>query len=216
MSKMKKEWEEIRKISNNDINWNEFIGMFELAKKTPTEKEIRKLRHWLNAIPKDKIGADILKNIEAKIDKLQDTVDRFDPNLLGSYIKHERETKKITLAALSEMTGISASYINRIEKGERKAPSIQIIERLSRALNTPISAFMSITKEDKKETEVSIPLAQLIYTNAISLTNESPTLSEEKKRVLLDILELLGKIEWKEEKNKELLSLLDLLDKFYK
>lgn len=50
-------------------------------------------------------------------------------------IKEIRKEQGITLVRLSNITGISAGYICHLEKGTRKNPSAEIMEKISLALN---------------------------------------------------------------------------------
>ena len=60
-------------------------------------------------------------------------------------VKEIREQKGITLVKLSELSGISVGYLCHLEKGSRKNPSIEIMEKISIALNKSITEifFMS-------------------------------------------------------------------------
>lgn len=53
-------------------------------------------------------------------------------------IKETRKLQGITLMKLSEITGISAGYICHLEKGTRKNPSVQMMEKIASALNKSI------------------------------------------------------------------------------
>jgi len=53
-------------------------------------------------------------------------------------IKETRKERGLTLMELAEITGISAGYICHLEKGTRKNPSAQIMEKISLALNKSI------------------------------------------------------------------------------
>lgn len=52
-------------------------------------------------------------------------------NNLGNYFKTLRLKKGASLNQVEEYTGISASYISRIESGERKVPSVIILNQLA-------------------------------------------------------------------------------------
>jgi len=53
-------------------------------------------------------------------------------------IKETRIKQGLTLMKLAEITGISAGYICHLEKGTRKNPSAQMMEKLALALNKSI------------------------------------------------------------------------------
>ena len=54
-------------------------------------------------------------------------------------VKKAREEKGMTLVKLSEVSGVSVGYLCHLEKGSRKNPSIEIMEKISKALNKSIT-----------------------------------------------------------------------------
>lgn len=68
-------------------------------------------------------------------------------------IKDKRKEKALTLSYLEEVTGISSSYISRIENEINKTPSLEHGLKLSEALDIPIEqlkACYGITNTDSK------------------------------------------------------------------
>lgn len=49
-------------------------------------------------------------------------------------IKKRRKEMGLTLKELGDMTGLSPSYISKIENGERKAPSWEVVVKMEEAL----------------------------------------------------------------------------------
>ncbi|GAB6169088.1 hypothetical protein JCM1393_15480 [Clostridium carnis] len=58
--------------------------------------------------------------------------------VLGKYIKQIRCNKNITLKELSELTGVSESYLSRIENGVKTNPTTSVIERIQEVLGVDI------------------------------------------------------------------------------
>lgn len=54
-------------------------------------------------------------------------------------LKSIRKQKKITIRELSELSGVSMGYICHLEKGSRKNPSRDVMEKISKALKEPIA-----------------------------------------------------------------------------
>ncbi|MHB8263004.1 MAG: helix-turn-helix domain-containing protein [Acidimicrobiales bacterium] len=52
---------------------------------------------------------------------------------LGSFIREQRNTARMSLRHLSELAGISNPYLSQIERGLRK-PSAEILQQIARAL----------------------------------------------------------------------------------
>jgi HTH-type transcriptional regulator, competence development regulator len=60
----------------------------------------------------------------------------------GTYIKHLRNTAKITQRKLEELSGISNAEISRIETGERKNPSPQTLKAIAPHLGVTYDELM--------------------------------------------------------------------------
>lgn len=50
-----------------------------------------------------------------------------------------RKEKGITLTCLSEKTGISVGYLSHLEKGSRKNPSIEMMDKIAKVLGKSVS-----------------------------------------------------------------------------
>ena len=64
-------------------------------------------------------------------------------NEFGIYLRYLRHKYHVTLRCLSDMTGISFSYISNIENGNRKPPMLDKISKIAIALG--------VTDEEKKQ-----------------------------------------------------------------
>jgi transcriptional regulator with XRE-family HTH domain len=54
-------------------------------------------------------------------------------NELGSFIREQRSTARLSLRRLSELAGISNPYLSQIERGLRR-PSAEILQQIAKAL----------------------------------------------------------------------------------
>ncbi|MBO1307733.1 helix-turn-helix transcriptional regulator [Enterococcus sp. 669A] len=59
----------------------------------------------------------------------------------GKKLKALRESKGLGVNQLALKSGVSASNISRLEKGERKDPTLETVKKLSKALGVSISYF---------------------------------------------------------------------------
>ena len=59
-------------------------------------------------------------------------------------IKKIREEKGLTLVKLSELSGISVGYLCHLEKGSRNNPSIDVMEKISKALSKTIAEIFFV------------------------------------------------------------------------
>ncbi len=96
---------------------------------------------------------------------------------LGSFIREQRNTARLSLRRLSELAGISNPYLSQIERGLRK-PSAEILQQIARALR--ISAESLYVQAGMLEPPDGAPdLARLILAD--------PHLDEEQKQALVSI-----------------------------
>lgn len=82
-----------------------------------------------------KQGVNIRYNVHMTVNNL-DRIPRLD---VGSHIRQLRTTRKISLRALGEQLGISASALSQIETGRRQ-PSVARLHQIVSVLNAPLSA----------------------------------------------------------------------------
>lgn len=71
--------------------------------------------------------------------------------MIGDNLKRIREINNIGLNELSRLSGVNASYISAIERGEKSNPSAEILEKLANALKIPIQQFFIDNKSFSNE-----------------------------------------------------------------
>lgn len=72
---------------------------------------------------------------------------------IGKLIKKYREENKISQRKLAELSNVSFSYIQQLEKGQKENPGIEILNKIAAALNIKVTDFFPSKK---------IPLQSLI------------------------------------------------------
>lgn len=111
--------------------------------------------------------------------------DRFVSEDLGLAIKMLRKKQNLSLNDLQERTGVSASYINRLEKGSRNSPTIPIIKMLAEGLNTDMDTLLGISSTEKEGKNIyDLIIQESIYLNGVMV-------NKNKKTVLLNIIKLI-------------------------
>jgi transcriptional regulator with XRE-family HTH domain len=60
-------------------------------------------------------------------------------------IKYLRKEKDLSQGALSRISGVSVAEICRIESGERKNPSINLLNKLLESLDVSNEVYLSVT-----------------------------------------------------------------------
>src|SRR5438874_1679177 len=89
--------------------------------------------------------------------------DRAVSNNFGSTLRYYREKKGMSLQELFERTGVSNSYISRLERGDRKAPSIPISSKIADALGIPLSLLLDISTSETKSNEAPLVAELILY-----------------------------------------------------
>lgn len=133
---------------------------------------------------------------------------------LGSAIRYYREKKGYSLQKMFELTGVSPSYLNRLELGQRRNPALSIVNNIADALGVPVDKLVEISLEEQKNTTEELPtIAEIIIYNNFAI-NGNPV-KQEAKEVLVDIVENITDYIWEgKEKNREIYELLDLIEEF--
>jgi transcriptional regulator with XRE-family HTH domain len=98
-------------------------------------------------------------------------------NDLGSFIREQRNSARLSLRRLSELAGISNPYLSQIERGLRR-PSAEILQQIAKALRISAETLYvqaGILERPDGDTD----LTQHIYAD--------PHLTEEQRRAILRI-----------------------------
>jgi transcriptional regulator with XRE-family HTH domain len=96
---------------------------------------------------------------------------------LGSFIREQRSTARLSLRRLSELAGISNPYLSQIERGLRR-PSAEILQQIAKALRISAETLYvqaGILEPNREESD----LARHILGD--------PHLSEDQKQALVRI-----------------------------
>ncbi|MBO2945638.1 helix-turn-helix domain-containing protein [Paenibacillus sp. F411] len=131
----------------------------------------------------------------------------------GILIRHYRmKVKDLSLKQLEELSQVSSSYINRLERGEKTSPSLPVVFSLAESLEIPYSVLMATLFQTSESNEQPSISDVLIQSNFV-LNNQE--LSKEARSTLIRINEFLVDCKWNAEtKVKELYMLSEMLDEF--
>lgn len=208
---------------SEEKNW------WELFKETQKDKKVLNVIAMLDDID-GKEAEESIKNISIKIRELDGKIDtaivgklrrklkiyenRISRNLnesFGSLVKHLRQKAGYTLQEVQDISGISASYIHRIEKGERKAPSFKIIEKLADVLHADKATLLALANLEVNENIVSID--ELLYAN--NFTVDGQVANKKQKTIFVKMLTKIVKCEWSSTtKHLDAGEILTLIDEF--
>lgn len=90
----------------------------------------------------------------------------------GPYIKHLRHSKGLTLKEVAQVANVSASYISRLEKGERLAPSFPMLEALAKCYSIAVTELCKIALQEKDDFEESDSFEALLYSNQFTVAGK--------------------------------------------
>lgn len=74
----------------------------------------------------------------------------------GSKLKMLRMANGYSLSKLSQLTGISKSYLSLVERGIQRNPSIDILEKLAKTLAVEVEYLVKNKKTEEKHSVKSI------------------------------------------------------------
>jgi len=181
--------------------------LIEQAKGKETEEKVRDIEH---AVKYAEIPEMYKKKFGRMIKLLQNRIDRGISENFGSLIKHLRESKGYSLKDLEQATGISSSYINRIEKGERKAPSYRIIEKLAEALNQDIAELLNVANSDEQEDLQAVE--EFLLSHSYLIGGKRAT--KEMRERLVEVIRKINNSSWGDSKHKDAMDIMDSIDRF--
>lgn len=126
---------------------------------------------------------------------------------VGSYIKEKRELKELSLKELEELSGISASYINRIENGSRKAPSVPILTEIAKCLKIDVANLLDLARSEQGDT---ISVVDLLLVNDYIINGQE--ISRDAKDKFVDLIKKILEVSWDKNKHKDALVIMELID----
>jgi len=102
-------------------------------------------------------------------------IKKIGPIKLGNQLKSLRKTKELSLRDVSEMSKISATYLQKLESGMVNNPSPRVLQRLGDALDVSYMLLMLLVGYIPKDSDTN--------KNQISGFDEDDLTEEEQKAV---------------------------------
>jgi transcriptional regulator with XRE-family HTH domain len=180
--------------------------------KSIDKKQLKALEKQLQELKKQiEPSETIVGGLQRKLRTVTNRIERSVFSGFGSIIKNRREELRLSLKQIEAETGISPSYINRIEKGQRKAPSYRIIEQLAKALDLPVSKLMHVAEVQVQEDVPSIE--ELLLTSQFKVNGKRA--SKQSKEKMVEFVKRLTQATWESDKKyEEALKLMGFFDYF--
>ncbi|WP_456276812.1 helix-turn-helix domain-containing protein [Bacillus sp. AK128] len=101
----------------------------------------------------------------------------------GKRIKELRLKRGMSLTELSNVSGVSKSYLSFIERGKQNNPSIEVMEKLAHALKIEVHFLISGKNDDDRD--VTLIDKEIID---LALEMSQSKIDKEKLRQLIKIL----------------------------
>lgn len=114
----------------------------------------------------------------------------------GSMVKYLRKKKGYSLQEMEGLTGISKSYINRIENGYRECPSYPVIEKLAFGLDVEPADLLEGSMNNKNKDVV--PLEQLLFSREFTLDG-AKIFSASAVEALLNLIDIVYDAKWEKD-----------------
>jgi transcriptional regulator with XRE-family HTH domain len=57
-------------------------------------------------------------------------------------LKQRREEKHLTQATLADEVGVSQAYIAKLESGDKKNPTLDLLKKIAKALGVPVAELL--------------------------------------------------------------------------
>lgn len=131
---------------------------------------------------------------------------------IGEWIKAAREKQGLSFKKLEELSGVSASFIHRVEIGERNAPDLNKLMKIAKALKiSPKEVFEMMPEaellKDKNTTDI---LNWLTFTY---VRVGDQVLKPEQQKNLIKLIELIFETNWDENPTNNANNLIRLIKK---
>ena len=154
-----------------------------------------------------------IKEVNKKLKVFHNRIERTINPEFGKKIKELREAKGMSLKDLEHVSGVTSSYVHRIEKGLRK-PSVEKIEKLADALDADFKELLDLLNigfilDDKVEKKEDLDLLKIIRNDKLIIGDKK--LEKSKQQLLIEIINEIVNEEWTEK--EELKCGFDLVDK---
>lgn len=118
------------------------------------------------------------KQVDRKRKVIKRQIKHFDDNTFGEWIHNLRNSKGWSLAVAGEETGVSPSYIHRIEKGVRNVPSVTKLEQLAKGFGVPSGEMISMASGGIQPISAYIEQGAYTIDNKLATTEQKENISE--------------------------------------
>ena len=102
---------------------------------------------------------------------------------IGETIKDIRKRKGLSQQKLSALSGISQTYLSQIEKGDRQSPTIDVLHKISEALELPYPVLEFLTLEYSDIDKGKLMAFKKVETAVNALIKEFFPFEDKKRKI---------------------------------
>lgn len=192
----------------------------EMENEEITEEDIKKIEDSISSV--DKFMQENATNFERewavrefkkKLKMFKNRINRAVEDDFGAWIKQLRLAQGYSLMDLQKITGVTASYIYRVESGSRKTPSLPIVNKLAVGLGVDPEEFLrklNLSPDEKLGT-----FTELVTLNKFMIGEK--VADNNIKSNIISIFSKIEEVAWTEEsKFRDGMEILELIDKLKK
>ncbi|MFY0516211.1 helix-turn-helix domain-containing protein [Lysinibacillus sp. UGB7] len=184
------------------------------AEKNPdsvAEKEVEAMKVF---VEKAKFPENIVLVLNKKIKVFSNRLMRSSDVNLGEIVSSVRKEANMTLKMIEQETGITSSYLSRLEANNSKSvPSITIVKLLSEALNHDFFQYFKPEIEEKEAGE-KISINEVLRANDFYIVKNNENYSHSEKSMLADILSEIVNNDFEENQMFEVAKLMEKIKRF--
>ena len=135
----------------------------------------------------------IQNEFEKRLRFLEKKITLSSENQFAPWLKQMREAHGLSYRQLEQLSGVSSTYLHRLEMGARKSPSIPIAKKIAQAFGVSFDAVAkfvdSETIAEGLTTEAELDLLKLLEVKPLMIGKHS--LTKKKRQSLAQLLELV-------------------------
>lgn len=135
------------------------------------------------------IFMDVLKHIQARVEK------KWEEDIIN-FLFGIKKQRGINHLKYSEMSGLSHSYICRLDNEKRKALSLDAFKKLSNGLGFTMQEVLDMYSGDQINENVVSTFDDVVKTNSFEIAGSLAT--KKKKKKISNLVTSLEAIEWEE------------------
>lgn len=112
-------------------------------------------------------------------------------DMFAYYLRDLRQRRGMTITDLSLKSGVSQSYISRLEMAGRKDPSVSVIFRLADALNVHVIHLISALGYNVYSSDGNIDLLEFLRSTGGQLSIDNQVLSLNQVDEIIKVIEAM-------------------------